>query len=68
MNPLAATPLRGTVRDAYGDPCLRANEDSYPLRARCERCSADIVCADGTADWVHKRSRRQACEFAGGGA
>ena len=56
-----AQPRRGTVRDAYGDPCPRAATASYPLRAHCDSCGADIVCADGSADWAHRRSLRGAC-------
>ena len=60
--PTTATPRRGSVRDAWGDPCPRATAESYPLSAWCDHCSATIRCASGDAAWAHKRTRRIQCE------
>lgn len=59
---LVASPRPGSVRDAWGDPCLRASKDSYPLTAICAECGATIRCASGDADWAHMRTRRLFCE------
>lgn len=56
-----AQPRLGTVRDSWGDPCRAATAESYPLRAACDECSAEIRCASGDADWYHRLSRQGQC-------
>lgn len=56
-----ATPRPGSVMNARGKPCLRAEPEDYPLYASCDHCSLSIKCADGTAEWCHIRDYRAAC-------
>ena len=57
----SAAPAHGTIRDCRGNRCPAARKDSYPLRAKCEKCGLPIVCLDGSAEWMHTFPLQATC-------
>lgn len=56
-----ATTQPGTVCNRLGRAITGAMPADYPLTARCAVCHSMIVCADSSADWVHRNNHLQRC-------